>query len=129
MGADRRLTHWMGDAKQQLSDFPVPVKKQMGFDIGVLQDGDMPEHAEPMHGFEPQVLAIHDNHKGDTYRCCVTVRLEHRVYILHAFKKKSTQGAKTPQREQEIIRRRLLAAKEKDAEFSRNPQQRQQQGA
>ena len=48
---------------------------------------------------------------GDTYRAVYTVRLESAVYVLHAFKKKSKQGSKTPQSDIDLIKRRL-----KDAE-------------
>jgi phage-related protein len=39
------------------------------------------------------------------------VRLESAVHVLHAFKKKSKQGSKTPQSDIDLIKRRM-----KDAE-------------
>jgi len=51
------------------------------------------------------------NFDGDTYRTVYTVRFELAVYVLHAFKKKSKHGIKTPQSDIELIKRRL-----KDAE-------------
>jgi len=38
------------------------------------------------------------------------VRFGDAVYVLHAFKKKSKQGIKTPQSDIELIRRRLMDA-------------------
>ncbi len=48
----------------------------------------------------------------DTYRCVYTVKFEEAVYVLHSFRKKSTQGIKTPQRDIDIIDARLKEAEE-----------------
>jgi phage-related protein len=50
------------------------------------------------------------DHRGDTFRVVYTVRLADRVYVLHAFQKKSKRGIATPQAEIELIRRRLKLA-------------------
>lgn len=52
-----------------------------------------------------------EDYDGDTYRAVYTVRFSEAVYVLHAFKKKSKKGIKTPQGDIDIIKRRL-----KDAE-------------
>ena len=57
---------------------------------------------------------------GDTYRTVYTVRFAHAVYVLHAFKKKSKQGARTPKADIDLIRRRLIAA-ERDHAARFNP--------
>ena len=54
-----------------------------------------------------EIVAPHD---GDTYRAVYTVKFEDAVYVLHAFQKKSTKGIATPQREIDLIRRRLADA-------------------
>jgi phage-related protein len=41
-----------------------------------------------------------------------TVRLANRVFVLHAFQKKSKHGIATPQADVELIRRRLRRAVE-----------------
>ena len=50
------------------------------------------------------------DHRGDTFRAVYTVRLADRVYVLHAFQKKSKHGIATPQTEIELIERRLKHA-------------------
>jgi len=55
---------------------------------------------------------IVENHAGDTYRAVYTVRLAGRIYVLHAFQKKSKAGIRTPQPEIELIRSRLKRAEE-----------------
>jgi phage-related protein len=58
------------------------------------------------------VLEIVAAHDGDTYRAVYTVKFEDAVYVLHAFQKKSTKGIATPQREIDLIRRRLADAEQ-----------------
>ena len=60
-------------------------------------------------------MELVDNFDGDTYRAVYTVRFESAVYVLHAFKKKSKQGIKTPQSDIELIKRRLREAEAIDA--------------
>jgi phage-related protein len=44
------------------------------------------------------------------------VRFGDAVYVLHAFKKKSKQGIKTPQSDIDLVRRRLKDAEQDHAE-------------
>ena len=61
--------------------------------------------------YELLLIIFLNGTEGDTFRAAYTVRFESAVYVLHAFKKKSKQGIKTPQSDIELIKRRL-----KDAE-------------
>jgi phage-related protein len=47
---------------------------------------------------------------GDTFRAVYTVRKADRVFVLHAFQKKSKHGLATPQPEIDLIKRRLKQA-------------------
>jgi len=47
---------------------------------------------------------------GGSYRAVSTVRFRDAVYVLHAFKKKSKSGIKTPQRETDLKKGRLETA-------------------
>jgi phage-related protein len=57
-------------------------------------------------------LEIIEEHRGDTYRAVYTVRLADRVYVFHAFQKKSKAGVHTPKAEINLIRSRLKRAVE-----------------
>jgi predicted XRE-type DNA-binding protein len=48
-----------------------------------------------------------EDHRGDTYRVVYTVRFATKIYVLHAFQKKSKRGVATPKRDLELIRERL----------------------
>ena len=53
---------------------------------------------------------IIDRHDTNTYRAVYTVQFAHVIYVLHAFQKKSKRGIATPQKELDLIRRRLAEA-------------------
>jgi phage-related protein len=78
----------------------------------VAQRGEKHESAKPLKGFGAGVLEIVSDHRGDTFRAVYTVRLGERVFVLHAFQKKSRRGMVTPQAELEMIKRRLKRAVE-----------------
>lgn len=68
--------------------------------------------AKPLKGLGPGVLEVVSDHRGDTFRAVYTVRLADRVFVLHAFQKKSKHGIATPQADIELIKRRLKQAVE-----------------
>ena len=52
------------------------------------------------------------DHRGDTYRAVYTVRLGARLFVLHAFQKKSKHGIAMSTRDLDLIKRRLRLAVE-----------------
>src|SRR5579862_4996884 len=112
---------WIGGSRADLSAFPEEVKDLMGFALYVAQRGEKHIDAKPLRGFKGAgVLEIVGNSAGDTFRAVYTVRLEGRVYVLHAFQKKSKSGSKTPKSEIDLIHSRLRRAEELHAEWQRN---------
>ena len=49
---------------------------------------------------------------GDAYRTVVAVQLGAKIYVLHAFQKKSKKGIATPKRDADLIKQRYAEAKE-----------------
>jgi phage-related protein len=68
--------------------------------------------AKPLKGLGPGVLEVVSGHRGDTFRAVYMVRLADHVFVLHAFQKESKHGIATPQRDIELIKRRLKQAVE-----------------
>ncbi len=58
------------------------------------------------------VYEIREDHGGGTYRAVYALMLGERIYVLHAFQKKSKRGSETPKPDMELIRARLKAARE-----------------
>lgn len=92
---------------------PREVQRAVGYALYVAQRGAKHTSAKPMKGFGGAgVVEVVSDYRGDTFRCVYTVRIADAVYVLHAFQKKSKQGAETPRGEIDIIRRRLREAEE-----------------
>jgi phage-related protein len=73
------------------------------------QMGETDPAAKPLKGFGgTKVMEIVDRHDKNTYRAVYTAQFEAVIYVLHAFQKKSKSGTATPQRDIELIRRRLI---------------------
>jgi phage-related protein len=107
---DKELV-WMGSSRDDLKQFPEPVRYVMGTALRAAQRGGKHPSAKPLVGFGGAgVLEIVDDDDGDTYRAVYTVRMEDVDNVLHAFTKKSKQGRATPRHEMDLVRRRLRAA-------------------
>jgi len=83
----------------------------------LAQQGERHPSAKPLKGFGgASILEIVTAADGDTYRTVYTVRLETAIYVLHAFQKKSTRGIATSRGDIDLIKARLVRAREMDAE-------------
>lgn len=105
----RRPLVWEGSSKKQFTAFPVPVQKDLGVALFLVQLGGFPPSAKPMKGLGPGVAELVEDHRGDTYRAVYTTRFAASVHVLHAFQKKAKSGAATPREEVLMIERRLKA--------------------
>jgi phage-related protein len=111
---------WIGRSKSDFLEFPDEVKALVGYALYVAQRGGKHPDAKPLQGFGGAgVLEVVTDHRGDTFRTVYTIRLASRVYVLHAFQKKSKSGIKTPKGETELLRARLRRAEEDHAELLR----------
>ena len=101
---------WLGDSLRELRTFPAAVQDEMGYAIYLAQRGDKHVSAKPLKGLGAGVLEVVSNHRGDTFRSVYTLRFADRVFVLHAFQKKSKSGIATPKAEIELIKQRLKQA-------------------
>lgn len=103
---------WMGDAKNNLRKFPEGARKLIGDELQLLQFGGMPKDAKPFKGVGSGVFEIAVRYNKDAYRTVVAVQLGRKLYVLHAFQKKSKRGIETPRRDVDLIKQRYQEAKE-----------------
>lgn len=106
---------WIASSRDDLKEFPEEVQDAFGYELFLAQTGQHPPSAKPLKGLGSGVIELIEEYAGGAYRAVYTVRLETAIYVLHAFQKKSKQGIKTPQRDIDLIRRRLKVAEEDDA--------------
>lgn len=103
---------WLGDSLRALKAFPASVQDEIGYALFLAQRGGKHVSAKPLKGLGPGVLEVVSDLRRDTFRAVYTVRLADRVFVLHAFQKKSKHGIATPQADMELIKRRLKQAVE-----------------
>jgi len=101
---------WMGDSLEVVRLFPKAVRDEVGFALYEAQLGGKHVNAKALRGLGTGMLEGVSEFRGDTYRAIYTVRFKNRIYVLHAFQKKSKRGIATPAREIELVRRRLKQA-------------------
>ena len=103
---------WMGNSKKNIRDFPDGAQKLLGDELQLIQFGGMPKDAKPFRGVGSGVLEIAVRFASDAYRVVVAVRIGRRIYVLHAFQKKSKKGIETPKHDVDLIRQRYREAQE-----------------
>jgi phage-related protein len=70
-------------------------------------------HHRRQRGIGSGVIEIAVRYEGDAFRTVAAVQLSERIYVLHAFQKKSKKGIATPRRDVELIKQRYAEAKER----------------
>ena len=85
----------------------------MGDELQLIQFGGMPKDAKPFKGIGSGVFEIALRHATDAYRTVVAVQLGKKVYVLHAFQKKSKKGIETAKYDVDLIKQRYAEAKER----------------
>jgi phage-related protein len=102
---------WIGSSLEDLREFPPPVRDRIGFALYIAQCGGKHDDAKPLMGFGGAgVIEVVSDLRGDTFRAVYTVRFAGRVFVLHAFQKKSKSGRATTRIDIDLIRRRLWEA-------------------
>jgi phage-related protein len=109
-GAPDSSAAWIASSQRDYREFPPRVQDNLGFELFLAQTGQHPPSAKPLKGLGSGTVELVEDFDGDTYRAVYTVRFSEAVYVLHAFKKKSKRGIKTPQRDIDLIVRRLKDA-------------------
>jgi phage-related protein len=92
--------------------FPVAAQSICLTALTVAAEGGKADVAKPMHGLGSGVFEIALAFRGSAFRVVYAVQLAEDIWVIHAFQKKSTEGAKTPKREINLVLDRLKRLKE-----------------
>jgi phage-related protein len=88
-----------------MSSFPDTPKKNLGFDLRLLQQGQQPTDYRPMASVGPGVFELRDQDDRAWYRVIYLSRVRN---VIHCFEKKSRE---TPLKEINTARQRLKAVR------------------
>lgn len=108
---------WMGNSHKQLKSFPIEVKKEIGVSLFDVQMETTLPDAKLFKGTGSGVFEIVTRHDTNTYRTVYAVQIGSRVYVLHAFQKKSPKGIKTAENDKDLIKNRYKQAVELEKKY------------
>ncbi len=104
---------WVGSSRRDLEAFPETVQDKMVYALEVAQEGNKHPKAKPLKGKGLSgVMEIRIDYDKNTYRAVYATKIGDKIYVLHAFQKKSKRGIATPKKEINLIKRRLKRAQE-----------------
>ena len=101
-----KLLYWCGSSYKDYLDFPREVQKIGGYELHRVQHGLDPLKAKPLLSIGAGVYEIRIAESTDAYRVFYVAKFEEAVYVLHAFKKKSTRGKAIPRQDVAVTRQR-----------------------
>ncbi len=97
---------WVGTSRDDVKSFPAEVRREVGYQLHKVQQGEAPDDWKPMTTVGSGVNEIRVRDVQGTFRVVYLARIEDVAYVLHAFQKKST---KTSRHDLEIAQTRLRA--------------------
>jgi phage-related protein len=98
-----RPVAWCGDSRERLREFSGDVRYEIGKQLNRVQGGLEPHDWKPMPSIGPGVREIRVQVQGQ-YRLIYLAKFADKVYVLHAFAKKTRR---TAQRDMDLATTRL----------------------
>ena len=102
-----RPVSWVKAALKDFEEFPKDAQLSFLAALTIAAEGGKADIAKPMRGLGSGVFEIALAFRGDAFRVVYGVQLANEIWVLHAFRKKSRQGIKTPKHEIDLVRNRL----------------------
>ena len=107
MNRDTRPVGWIRTARKAFESFPAAVRDRVNTALTIAAEGGKADVAKPLKGFGPGVLEIAIRYRTDAWRVVYVTEVAGRLWVIHAFRKKSKSGTGTPKTEIDLVRGRL----------------------
>ena len=107
MTGDTRPIGWFKAARKAFMTFPAAVRDRVGTALTIAAEGGRADIAKPLRGLGSGVTEVAVRYRTDAWRVVYVTEVAGRLWVLHAFRKKSKTGIKTPKAEIDLIRERL----------------------
>lgn len=92
-GSKSRI-RWEGDSQDEIKSWPKDIRADLGLDLHRLDNREEPLDSKPMGKSLPGVHELRAEGQDGWYRVLYVLRAG-RIYILHCFRKKTNQTAKS----------------------------------
>ena len=107
MDHDTRPIGWIKAARKVFESFPAVVRDRANTALTIAAAGGKADIAKPLRGFGQGVMQIAIRYRTDAWRVVYLTEMAGRLWVIHAFRKKSKTGIKTPKPEIDLIGSRL----------------------
>ena len=108
---DTRPVGWIRAARKVFEAFPVIVQDRINTALTIAAEGGKADIAKPLKGFGPSVMEIAVRYRTNAWRVIYAMETNGGLWVIHAFRKKSKSGIKTPKAEIDLIKGRLSRLK------------------
>lgn len=107
MSHDTRPVGWIRAARKSFESFPTAVRDRVNTALTIAAEGGKADIAKPLKGLGPGVLEIAVRYRTDAWRVVYVTEVAGRLWVIHAFRKKSKTGIKTPKADIDLMSSRL----------------------
>ena len=111
LSRNSRPIGWIKAARKVFDTFPEAVRDRASAALTIAAEGGKADIAKPLKSLGPGVFQIAIRHRTDAWRVVYLTELAGRLWVIHAFRKKSKMGIKTPKPEVDLISSRLARLK------------------
>lgn len=92
--SSEKTIYWVGTSYDDLRSFPVSAKQEAGYQLHRVQNGLEPEDWKPFPDIGSGVKEIRIKENDGIFRIIYVAKFMNRIYVLHAFQKKSQKTRK-----------------------------------
>lgn len=100
----------MANTLATLKTFPKEVQRDVGYALSFAQEGKKSAAAKPFKCKYHGVFEIVAPFDGNTFRAVYAIKVGKKIFVLHAFQKKSKTGIATAKSDVDLIEKRYKAA-------------------
>ena len=102
-----RPINWIRAARKAYESFPTAVRDRVNTALTISAEGDKADIVKPLRGLGPSVMEVAVRHRTDAWRVVYVTQIAGSLWVIHAFRKKSKTGIKTPKSDIELVKARL----------------------
>lgn len=84
-----------GSSLDDLRNFPVSAKREAGYQLDLVQNGQDPDDWKPIKGIGPGVREIRIRDDAGIFRIIYIAKFADAIYVLHCFQKKTEKTSTT----------------------------------
>lgn len=103
---------WVKGALKEFEKFPLEAKRKILGDLTLAAEGEKGDISKPLKGLGAGVFEVALEYRKDAYRTVYIVQIDEKIWVVHAFKKKSKTGIKTPRKDMDLIKSRIKLLKD-----------------